>query len=342
MAPDAPALRQVHPYALGATLYVPMIHANAVDVALGRKLEGLRSVVLCLEDAVADRDVPEGLLRLSNLLSDLRNSERDHGATPLVFVRPRNLEMAFAIAGLSGIESLDGFVCPKVRLGQVKAWATAVSGTTLRLMPTLETAEILDPVAVRDLRDELTADAEGRILALRVGGNDLMACLRLRRSRGRTVYDGPLRSVLANLVNLMVPAGFHLTAPVHEIIDDTETLEREVAEDVAWGFVGKTAIHPSQIPSIHAAFTVREQDLDAAQLILAPSAPAVFRHGDAMCEPATHRAWATSIVERTRYHGLRPIDFPAAVPAPKCDRGPIRHPVADVEGGSKTYEEFAP
>jgi citrate lyase beta subunit len=335
-------MRQVHPYALGATLYVPMTHANAADVALGRKLQGLRSVVLCLEDAVADRDVPEGLLRLSKLLSDLRNSERDHGATPLVFVRPRNLEMAFAIAGLSGIESLDGFVCPKVRPGQVKAWVTAVSGTTLRLMPTLETVEILDPVAVRELRDELTVDADGRILALRVGGNDLMACLGLRRSRGRTVYDGPLRSVLANLVNLMIPAGFHLTAPVHEIIDDTEALEREVAEDVAWGFVGKTAIHPSQIPSIHAAFAVREQDLDAAQLILAPGAPAVFRHGGAMCEPATHRAWANSIVERTRCHGLRSIDHPTLVPEPKRDPTPILHSVADAETSSRIYEEFTP
>lgn len=307
MALDAPTLRQVNPYALGATLYIPMTHANASDVAVGRKLQGLRSVVLCLEDAVADRDVPEGLIRLSKLLSDLRASDRDRGATPLVFVRPRNLEMAAAIAGLSGIESIDGFVCPKVRPGQVKAWTAAVSGTTLRLMPTLETVEILDPVAVRDLRDELTVEAEGRILALRVGGNDLMACLGLRRSRGRTVYDSPLRSVLANLVNLMVPAGFRLTAPVHEIMDDLETLKREVAEDVAWGFVGKTAIHPSQIPFIHAAFTVREQDLDAAHLILAPGAPAVFRHAGAMCEPATHRAWAKAIVERTRCYGLRPI-----------------------------------
>ncbi|MDH6637485.1 UNVERIFIED_ORG: citrate lyase beta subunit [Methylobacterium sp. SuP10 SLI 274] len=148
--------------------------------------------------------------------------------------------------------------------------------------------------------------------------------------------------MLANLVNLMVPAGFHITAPVHEIIDDPETLDREVAEDVAWGFVGKTAIHPSQIPSIHAAFAVREQDLDAAQLILAPGAPAVFRHGGAMCEPATHRAWATSMVERTRCHGLRPIDLPAALPAPKGDRGPIRPSVADIEAGSPNYKEFAP
>ncbi|MCK2055276.1 HpcH/HpaI aldolase/citrate lyase family protein [Methylobacterium sp. 37f] len=306
MASNVPEQSLVHPYALGATLYMPITHPSAVDVVFGRKLQGLRSVVLCLEDALADVDVPEGLARLSKLLVDLRASKRDYIATPLVFVRPRNLEMAASLTGMPAIDAVDGLVCPKVRPGQVRAWAETVSGTKLRLMPTLETREILDPLAVRDLRDELTAEANSRILALRVGGNDLLACLGLRRSRGRTVYDGPLRDVLANLVNLMVPAGFRLTAPVNEIIDDDEALKREVAEDVAWGFVGKTAIHPSQMPIIHAAFAVRDQDLDAAQLILAPCAPAVFRHDGAMCEPATHRAWATSIIERSRYHGLRP------------------------------------
>ena len=308
MVADMPVDRRVTPYALGATLYMPVTHPGAAEIVMGRRFHGVRSVVLCLEDALAAVDVPEGLARLAELLPRLASLARDRGSTPLVFVRPRDLDMAGALAGAPGIEALDGFVCPKVRPGQVGRWVEAVAGTGLRLMPTLETREILDPVAVRDLRDELVAEAGERILALRIGGNDLLSCLGLRRRRGRTIYDGPLREVLANLVNLMVPAGFRLTAPVHEILDDVETLGREVTEDVAWGFVGKTAIHPAQVSLIHAAFAVDERDLHAARLILAPGAPAVFRHDGAMCEPATHRAWATSIVERARYHGCRPSD----------------------------------
>lgn len=297
---------ELHPYALGATLYMPATHPDAEAVVLGRKLPGLRSVVLCLEDALSENDVPDGLARLGRLAPVLAAGVRDPVSAPLVFLRPRSLSMAGMLASLPDFEAFDGFVCPKVRPGRVRAWVDAVAGTKLRLMPTLETAEILDPVAVRDLRDELVAETGGRIVALRVGGNDLLACLGLRRRRGVTIYDGPLRTVLANLVNLMIPAGFRLTAPVQEIMDDPDTLAREVAEDVAWGFVGKTAIHPVQLAVIHAAFAVREADLDAAQRALAPGAPAVFRHDGAMCEPATHRAWAHSVVERARYYGLVP------------------------------------
>jgi citrate lyase beta subunit len=308
--------RDVHPYALGATLYMPVTHPNALAVALGRKHVGLRSLVLCLEDALSEADVPEGLVRLRGLIEGLRAEERDPVSTPLVFLRPRNIDMAAELGQMPGIEAFDGFVCPKVRPGRVAAWTRTVDGTSLRLMPTLETAEILDPFAVRDLRDELVAEAgRERVLALRVGGNDLLACLGLRRRRGQLLYDGPLGGVLANLVNLMVPAGFRLTAPVYEVLDDVDTLAREVAQDIAWGFVGKTVIHPNQVETIHAALRVTESDLDAAQRILAPGAAAVFKHDGAMCEPATHRAWATSILERARYHGL------VARPAPSADGG---------------------
>lgn len=310
--------RDVHPYALGATLYMPVTHKHALDAALGSRIPGLRSLVLCLEDALSDDDVPAGLLRLREIAESLRRTERDPVRAPLVFLRPRNRDMAAEIGHIENLdEAFDGFVCPKVRPGRVAAWTETVEGTRLRLMPTLETAEILDPFAVRDLRDELVEVAgRDRVLALRVGGNDLLSCLGLRRARGVSLYDGPLRGVMASLVNLLVPAGFRLTAPVCEITDDPETLAREVATDVAWGFVGKTAIHPDQIPAIHDALRVREADLDAAHRILAPGAEAVFKHDGAMCEPATHRAWATSLVERARYHGLIPRAVPDVEPAP--------------------------
>jgi len=310
--------RDVHPYALGATLYMPVTHPNALDVALGRRAPGLRSLVLCLEDALSESDVPEGLLRLRAIAAGLLAVERDPVRTPLVFLRPRNRDMAAELGQLPEVAAaFDGFVCPKVRPGRVAAWTSTVAGTPLRLMPTLETAEILDPFAVRELRDELVCEAgDGRVLALRVGGNDLLACIGLRRRRGSLLYDGPLGGVVATLVNLMVPAGFRLTAPVYEILDDPATLAREVAQDVAWGFVGKTVIHPSQIETIHAALRVTGSDIDAAQRILAPGAAAVFKHDGAMCEPATHRAWATSILERARYHGLVEPDSRAAQDAP--------------------------
>lgn len=305
--------RPASPYALGATLYMPIVHPDALDVLLGRKVVGLRSVVLCLEDALAETDVEAGLATLRRLVGALLDAPpRDPAATPLAFLRPRNLDMAARIATWDGLDAaFHGIVAPKVRPTRVSAWRKAVEGTELLLMPTLETEEILDPVAVRDLRDELVAEGGGRILALRVGGNDLLSCLGLRRMRGATLYEGPLVGAVSTLLGLMVPAGFRLTSPVFEILDQPGVFAEELRRDVAWGFVGKTAIHPSQVPAVHTAFAVAPDDLLAAERILDAEALAVFKHGGAMCEPATHRAWARSVVERHAVHGLTSTDATA-------------------------------
>ncbi|GGK19893.1 HpcH/HpaI aldolase/citrate lyase family protein [Salinarimonas ramus] len=293
----------IDPLALGATLYMPATRPDIREVALGAKLGGLRSIVLCLEDAVAEREIGDALANLRRLLADLdRVPETPHGA-PLLFVRPRSLAMAREIAQIRGAERLTGLVAPKVRPGEVTAWVEALAGRDLLLMPTLETPEVFDPLAMRDLRDELVAEAAGRVLALRIGGNDLLGCLGLRRVAGETLYEGPLGPLVAQLVGLMVPAGFALTAPVYDVVRDPATLAREAARDVSFGLSGKTAIHPMQVATIHAAYAVAADDLASARAILAEDARAVFQHAGAMCEPSVHRAWARRIVARAGLYG---------------------------------------
>lgn len=297
-------MREISPYMLGATLYMPALHKDIHDVIAGRKLPGLRSLVVCLEDALAESDVEMGMQRLHGILGQLALIHRNRAAGPLVFVRPRHIEMARIIAAMPEVGEIDGMVAPKLRPGQVGAWVDAIAHTGLMLMPTLETAEIFDPFALRDLRDELLADGGGRILALRIGGNDLLACLGLRRMPGVTLYDGPLGHLVSTLVCQLAPAGFALTAPVFDIIDDIDTLTAELARDLQFGLVGKTAIHPCQIAPIQAAFAVGQDELIMAERVLADDADAVFKHGGAMCEPATHRAWAGRILERARLYGV--------------------------------------
>lgn len=298
---EAPAL---DPLALGATLYMPATRADMLDVARGAKISGLRSIVLCLEDAVHEIDVGDALANLRRLLAALARLPPADGG-PLLFVRPRGVAMAAEIAALPGAERLAGMVAPKVRPGAVAAWVAALGATDLMLMPTLETAETFDPAAMRDLRDELLAEAHGRILALRIGGNDLLACLGLRRIPGDTLYEGPLGPLVAQLVGLMIPAGFALTAPVYDVVRDPATLAREAARDVAFGLSGKTAIHPMQVATIHAAFAVSASDIAGARAVLAEEAKAVFQHEGAMCEPSVHRAWALRILARAALYGVR-------------------------------------
>ena len=126
-----------------------------------------------------------------------------------------------------------------------------------------------------------------------------------------TIYRTPLGPVIARLVTTFRPYGFVLTAPVFEHLDLPELLDQEVAEDMAYGMVGKTAIHPSQIALIEQHYRVRANDLEAARAILDEASPAVFRMHDSMCEVATHRAWAQRMVDQSKIFGAHQNDTAA-------------------------------
>jgi citrate lyase beta subunit len=114
-----------------------------------------------------------------------------------------------------------------------------------------------------------------------------------------------LGPIINQLVTTFRPHGFNLTGPVCEWLDCPALLAREARRDVAVGLFGKSAIHPEQIEVIEAAYQVSARDLHAANRILELDAPPVFRLAGAMCEPATHRAWAKLICRRAELYGVR-------------------------------------
>jgi citrate lyase beta subunit len=155
------------------------------------------------------------------------------------------------------------------------------------------------------LRDRLEDNGlNERILGLRIGGNDLLNLLGLRRARGATIYDTPLRGVIADLACIFQPAGYRLSAPVFERLDTPEVLAREVEADLQHGLVGKTAIHPAQVRVIEALYRVTREDYEMASAVLAADAAAVFKLHDTFCEPVTHRRWAVGMLERARVFGV--------------------------------------
>ena len=67
------------------------------------------------------------------------------------------------------------------------------------------------------------------------------------------------------------------------------------------GVIDETAT----VTGIQRALRMSQEDLDCAPLIVGDMATAVFRHNDAMCEPATHCKWAKHIFERAKWHGVK-------------------------------------
>jgi citrate lyase beta subunit len=287
-----------HYLALGATLYVPATRPDLLSILTGEKLAHLRSVIVCTEDAIHDHELPVALNNIEQALQ--------HGAnrSPTVFIRVRNAEVLTRLVNMPGIAHIDGIVWPKATPDNLPILAEVVADQPrLWIMPTLETIDAFDRRRLEALRMALEK-LTNPVLCLRIGGNDLLSLLGLKRPKAMTIYDTPLGAVIDDIVLTFAPAGYEIAAPVFEHLDSMDTLARETAIDVAHGLLSKTAIHPAQLSVIEEVYRVIPTDQELAKRILDPAALAVFQYAGQMCEPATHRRWAERLLLRAEIFGL--------------------------------------
>jgi citrate lyase beta subunit len=302
MNPASPLFCPFSPWLLGAPLYMPANRRDIMEIANGEKLPMLRSMIFCTEDALSDHDLETSIRHLGLSLQGLRPSLHRFR-----FIRARNPEVLARLLDLPEIERIDGFVLPKFTTGNFRAYFDILRNTPFRIMPTLETREVFDHGAMHELRQALhQEDIKERIPILRIGGNDLMNILGIRRPRHMTLYETPLGSLISQLVTIFKPYGFSLSAPVFEYLDDPLTLQREIRLDLAHGLIGKTAIHPDQVGTIEKNYAVEREDYEMALSLSDSRAPAVFRMHNAMCEVATHKQWSQGILERHGCYGEKP------------------------------------
>ncbi len=294
-------LKSFSPWMLGAPLYMPGNRRDIMEIANGEKYAMLRSMIFCTEDAVSKADVDSCVRHIGLCLQGFRES-----SNRFRFIRARNPEILARLLDLPDIEKVDGFVLPKFNEGVFDAYFDQLRGTSFKVMPTLETKEVFDVNAMSQLRQGLLQDdIAPRVLMLRIGGNDLMNLLGIRRPRFSTIYETPIGNVISQLVTIFRPYGFSLSAPVFEYLNDPDTLQKEMKLDLAYGLIGKTAIHPAQVPTIESAYAVDVEDYEMAISLNDQDSPAVFRMHNAMCEVATHQNWATNIINRQYCYGVK-------------------------------------
>jgi citrate lyase beta subunit len=331
--------------ALGATLYIPATRPDLTATVNKRTDEGVRSIVIDLEDAVADHNLEEALANTVRTLNELS------GSRSLVFVRARTAAHIRSIcAGLDhGAAGLAGFVVPKFTaargaesLDEIVA-ASKAHGTRLFAMPVLESTEVVH----RETRDaELVAIREllGRyrdtVLAVRIGATDMCGTFGIRRDRDLTIYDvrvvADVISAIVNHLGRYDGSGFVITGPVWEyfadhermfrpllrqtpfvdqeavrfrqqlVSSDLDALLREVALDRANGIQGKTVIHPSHVPAVHALSAVTHEEYHDALDILSSDQGGVQASGyrNKMNELGPHRNWAKQTMVRAKAFGV--------------------------------------
>jgi len=243
---DVPTLAS----ALGASLYMPATRPRLAQDLERQAAAGVVSCVVCLEDSVADADLPAAQANAITQLRDLSRagSRAGRGAGdvdgaddggPLVFIRVRNPEQIPVIMAGLGDESdvVSGFVLPKFTESAGAAYldaltdAAATSGHRLLAMPVLESPELIyresrqqSLVGVQQLLDKYREV----VLAVRIGATDLSGAYGMRRDRDLTIYDVRLvADFISDIVNLLGRAdgtGHVITGPVWEYFNTHERM----------------------------------------------------------------------------------------------------------------------
>ncbi|MFC8531183.1 HpcH/HpaI aldolase/citrate lyase family protein [Nocardia sp. NPDC057227] len=230
--------RELLAIALGATLYVPATRDDLAGTIRRRAARGVCSMVIDLEDAVADHEVEWAKAQAVAVLDELA---ADPDPNPMLFVRVRDAATITEIAEAlgAGAAVLTGFVFPKFDSLTGPSYFAALAVATQRLGRTVYAMPVLESAALvhRQTRDrELTRIAEllaahrEQVLAVRVGATDMCATFGIRRDRDLTIYDvRVVADVIADIVNYLGRAdgsGFVITGPVWEYFADHERMFR--------------------------------------------------------------------------------------------------------------------
>lgn len=332
--------------ALGATLYAPGTRQRLADDARNQAARGVTSMVFCLEDAVADDELAVAEANVVAALTEMDGQPslpwifvriRDLAQLRRLLSGPAGRSTALAGVVLPKFSAAagGGGLLAEVELAGQRL------GRRLWAMPVLESPEIIYNelrlealTAIRELVDAY----QHIVLALRVGATDLCGLYGLRRDRDLTIYDiAVVRDCLADIVNVCARDAAHVvTGPVWEyfanaermfvsplrvtpfeqaheaelrqslLSRDHDRLIREVVLDKANGLLGKTVIHPSHVPAVHALMVVTHEEYTDACIVMDGDAGGVRRsdYGNKMNELRPHRAWAEVVLRRAHAFGV--------------------------------------
>ncbi|MEP6967544.1 MAG: CoA ester lyase, partial [Pseudomonadota bacterium] len=237
-------------------LYMPASNPRAVEKARALDCD---VVILDLEDAVLPELKAEARAAAAAAVRAGGFGRRE------VVVRVNALATPWGEADLAQIAAAgpDAVLAPKVRdAADVRAYdaalATAPAQTALWAM--IETPEAIFHVA------QIAASAQAtRLAALVMGINDLAKEMGARQTPNRE----PFWAALSLTVMAARAGGLAVLDGVHNEIEDLAALEAVCRQGAAFGFDGKTLIHPSHLDICNRAFTPAPGEVAWARAVVA-------------------------------------------------------------------------
>jgi citrate lyase subunit beta / citryl-CoA lyase len=235
-----------------SVLYMPGSNPRAMEKARTLAADAL---ILDLEDAVAPEAKELSRRQVADAVKAKGFGKRE------VVIRINALSTAWGAEDLAAAADVgpDAILVPKVshakdlaeveaRLGQAHVAIWAMVETPLAI---LKIAEI--------------AAAGGRLACLVIGTNDL-----IKEFRGAHTQD---RLNLSAALGLSVAAarafGLAVIDGVYNDIHDTDGFYSSCRQGRAFGFDGKTLIHPSQLEACNKVFAPSHEEIEAARKIIA-------------------------------------------------------------------------
>jgi len=225
-------------------LYVP---GNRPDRFAKAVATGAQLVIVDLEDAVGPADKPAARAAVVEWLQSV---------LPL----PATVEVRVNAGDREDLVALRdapvgfGIRLPKVERGaEVDAVVAALGGVPITAL--VETARGVEALFEIAGHEAVTAVNLGEAdLASDVGSRDDAV---LDYARTRIVYAAAAAGLAAPMMS------------VYPAIADLEGLRADTERGRRRGFVGRTAVHPSQLPTIRAAFSPSPDDIDWARQVVA-------------------------------------------------------------------------
>lgn len=311
-------------YSVGALLYCPANKESLADSVINEKFGKKYSLAICLEDSINDNFVAEAEVQLVSTVKKIyKELQTKDFYLPKIFIRVRKHEQIKKLySSFEGEkEIITGFIIPKFSLDNSEDYIHAISdineksGRKLYLMPIYESSSIIDLRTrfgtLYTLKEKLS-QIEELVLNIRVGGNDLCHNFGFRRHSDESIHRiKPVSDIFSDIVTVY-GRDYVVSGPVWEYYSGENWqngLIQEIQDDKLCGFIGKTVIHPNQIPVVNEAFKVLKADYDDAMALSGWN----LKNDDyvqgsmskeRMNELKTHTNWAEKILFLAKEFGI--------------------------------------
>lgn len=260
-------------------LYVPGNHPERIAKALDA---GADAVVIDLEDAVPPEH--KQLARQSAVRA--AQTHHDDDGTPRLWVRINDPLGPWGEADLDALHGLplDGLRVPRTESEVAVRDIARRSGLPLQLL--LETAAGL-------MNAQQLAAAHPLVAGIGLGESDLAADLRVASDEGLVWARGWI---------VAVSRAAGLPSPIQSVwtnVADIDGLRASTQRARQMGFLGRSVIHPRQIPVVHAAFTPTPTEVEQALAVVEAFEQARLR-GEAAVLDDQGRFIDPAVVDRAR------------------------------------------